>query len=58
MVEGLEIRPIFSIIKKSRRFKSGNLLGNSSCNELIDAGSLLRAQSLHRLLERARQTQG
>lgn len=54
-VESLEIRPPLPVRKEPRRFKRGDFFGDGGSHELVDAGSILTAQPLHRLLEGARE---
>jgi hypothetical protein len=54
-VERFEIRPPFPIRKEPRCFKRGNLFSDGGSYELVDAGSILTAQPLYRLLQGARE---
>jgi hypothetical protein len=54
LVEGLEVRPRSPILEKPGSLESGDLLGHRRGYELVDARSVLPAQSLDRFLERPR----
>jgi len=56
-VESFEIRSPFPVRKEPGCFKRRDLFGDRGSHELVDAGSILTAQPLDRLLQGARESQ-
>jgi hypothetical protein len=51
-VKSFEVRTSFAILEEAAGFERGNLFGHGHGNELVDAGSLFFADSLHGVFQR------